>query len=232
MRASPSGDGAKTHRQGRAAETPRGSEARQRLVDAALEHFSAHGIGDASLREIAAGIGTSHRMIIYHFGSRAELLTAVVAELDRREQQLLLDMMADTETDGRVLAWRFWTHVADVGDRYGPLFYELASRAMRSADPNDALRRPNVEMWTTALQKMWERDGRFSGREAAAHARLNLGVARGLLHDLLLTRDRAGVDAAMAHFDQLSHGSPHPLPAVAALANPRGRPNRARKRGV
>ena len=44
------------------------SQARDRLLDAAVEHALTKGIADLSLREIAAGIGTSHRMLIYHFG--------------------------------------------------------------------------------------------------------------------------------------------------------------------
>jgi hypothetical protein len=50
------------------------SQARDRLLDAAVEHALSKGIVDLSLREIAAALGTSHRMIIYHFGSREGLL--------------------------------------------------------------------------------------------------------------------------------------------------------------
>jgi AcrR family transcriptional regulator len=197
---------------------------RDGLLEASIDYFAENGIGDVSLRQLAAAIGSSHRMLIYHFGSREGLLTAVVEALEAGEKQILLDMLADDQTDPRVLAWRFWTHVADVGDFYGPLYYELASHAMRTDDPYGPLRIPNVEMWVDALMELWAGRGRpqefgSSESEARAHSRLNLAVARGLLHDLLLTKDRDHVDEAMARFDFLSFGTPHPNPSVARLTH-------------
>lgn len=189
---------------------------KDRLLQRALEYFAENGIGDASLRQIAAGIGSSHRMLIYHFGSREGLLTSVVEALEAGERQVLSDMMSGVHDviDGRTMAWTFWTHIADVGHYYGPLYFELASHAMREGDIDGPLRLPNVKMWVDALTDMWSRDASLTRSEARVQARLNVAVARGLLHDLLLTGDRSAVDAAMARFDFLSFGTPHPLPRV------------------
>jgi AcrR family transcriptional regulator len=191
---------------------------RDRLLAAVVDYFAQHGVGDASLRQIAAGVGSSHRMLIYHFGSREGLLTAVVEQLENGERRILADILTDDETDRRVLAWQFWTHVADVVRVYGPLYFELASHAMRGDDLGAPLRVPNVEMWVEALSDMWQADGGLGADEAEAHSRLNLAVARGLLHDLLLTGDRAAVDTAMARFDFLCFGTPHPFEPVARLS--------------
>jgi AcrR family transcriptional regulator len=43
-------------------------EARERLLERAIDHISRRGLTDLSLRELAAAIGTSHRMLIHHFG--------------------------------------------------------------------------------------------------------------------------------------------------------------------
>ena len=51
--------------------------AKDLLLDQVVDHFVAEGMGDLSLRKIAAAIGTSHRMLLYHFGSREGLLAAV-----------------------------------------------------------------------------------------------------------------------------------------------------------
>ena len=192
-------------------------QGRRGLLEAAVEYFARHGIGDTSLRRIAEGIGSSHRMLIYHFGSREGLLTAVVEALEAREEQILTQMMADKDSDGRLLAWRFWTHVADVGHVYGPLYFELASRAMRQPDLTSPLRVPNVEMWVGALASMWQTELGLDPSAVRAQSRLNLAVARGLLHDLLLTGDRRHVDEAMARFDFLCFATPHPDKRVARL---------------
>ena len=49
-----------------------------------MDHFVADGLGDLSLRKIAAAIGTSHRMLLYHFGSKSGLLVEVVRAVEAR----------------------------------------------------------------------------------------------------------------------------------------------------
>lgn len=190
---------------------------RERLLDAVIDHFRGHGIGDASLRQIAGAVGSSHRMLLYHFRSRDGLLEAVVDRLERGERDVLAAILAEDDRPGRVRAWEFWTHVADVVDFYGPLYFELAARAMRTDDLAAPLRAPNVELWVRALADMWHRAG-IARPQATVHARLNLAVARGLLHDFLLTRDRRAVDRAMAMYDWLCFREPHPLPRVGRLS--------------
>ncbi|MDT7648160.1 MAG: hypothetical protein QOC75_5160, partial [Pseudonocardiales bacterium] len=43
-----------------------------------MTYFGTRGISDLSLRQLADALGTSHRMLIYHFGSKEGLLTEVV----------------------------------------------------------------------------------------------------------------------------------------------------------
>ncbi|TDO56634.1 TetR family transcriptional regulator [Kribbella sp. VKM Ac-2571] len=190
---------------------------RERLLRLAIEYFAANGIGDASLRQIASKIGSSHRMLIYYFDSRDGLLEAVVGELERAERDTLTEMLNRHDRPGRELAWEFWSHIADIADFYAPLYFELASRAMRGEDPSAALRIPNVEMWVEALARMWS-GAHLKPAQAKVHARLNLGVARGLLHDLLLTRDRKAVDQAMAMWDWLCFREPSPVRQIARMS--------------
>ena len=51
---------------------------RDQLLTRTVEYFATHGVADTSLRRLAEEIGTSHRMLLYHFGSREGLLSAVV----------------------------------------------------------------------------------------------------------------------------------------------------------
>ncbi len=197
------------------ATAPSGREA---LLAHVVAYFAAHGIGNASLRQVAAGVGTSHRMLIYHFGSRDGLLSAVVEVLEQGEKDTLLTMINADVPDGRELAWRYWQHAADSVEFYGPLFFELAAHAMHQDDLDAPLRRPNAAMWVDALAEMWRRHGLLTEEEAVATARLNLSVGRGLLQDLLLTRDRHAVDVAMARWDWVIFRTPHPLPEVRALS--------------
>jgi AcrR family transcriptional regulator len=194
-----------------------GSNGREKLLRASIGFFAEQGIGDASLRQIATAIGSSHRMLIYHFKSREGLLEAVVDELERNERDTLDQLIAQSDRPGRERAWEFWTHVADIADFYGPLYFELASMAMRGDDLSAPLRVPNVDMWIDALSRLWKHAD-LKTPQARVHARLNLAVARGLLHDLLLTGDRRGVDKAMAMWDWLCFREPSPVKSVGRVS--------------
>jgi AcrR family transcriptional regulator len=172
--------------------------ARERLLDKAIKHLAATGIGDTSLRALAAEIGTSHRMLIYHFGSRGGLLTAVVGRVEAAQRDVLAELLADDVTPAE-LAGRYWHQATDAALTYGPLFFELSGQAMQGYPHAAALREGLIAAWLDPLAALWMRAGH--GKAAArSRARLGLAVARGLLFDLLITGDRTGVDAAMNLF--------------------------------
>lgn len=56
----------------------------EELLEAVAEHVLRHGLIGLTLRPLAAAIGTSDRMLVYHFGSRDALVSAVVAAIGAR----------------------------------------------------------------------------------------------------------------------------------------------------
>src|SRR4051794_11246311 len=87
---------------------------RDDLTEAATDYALAHGLIGLSLRPLAAELGTSDRMLIYHFGSKDELVAAVLASSNNRSKaiinamepsaslrQAVLDLWA-TYTEGQV----------------------------------------------------------------------------------------------------------------------------------
>jgi AcrR family transcriptional regulator len=174
---------------------------RETLLTDAVEHFARNGIGDASLRNIAAALGTSHRMLIYHFGSREGLLAEVVRAVEAQQRELLSTLTADY----RPIAEQselFWRRVTESTLIYGPLFFELSAHAMQGWPHTEALKADLVAVWLPPLIDLCVRAG-IPAAEAPAYARLGLAAARGLLFDLLLTGDRAAVDEASALLNRL-----------------------------
>ena len=57
---------------------------REDLLDRVTDHVLEHGLIGLTLRPVAAAIGTSDRMLIYHFESRDALVSAVVARATER----------------------------------------------------------------------------------------------------------------------------------------------------
>jgi AcrR family transcriptional regulator len=174
---------------------------RQSLLAEAVEHFAKNGIGDASLRSIATSVGTSHRMLIYHFGSREGLLAEVVRAVEQQQRDLLAEVLA---TDLPVVEQNelFWRRVTEATLIYGPLFFELSAHAMQDLPHTDSLKADLINVWLPPLIDLCVRAG-LPADEAPAYARLGLAASRGLLFDLLLTGDRAGVDEASALLNRL-----------------------------
>ena len=58
---------------------PKPSLSRETLLPRLAAHVLEHGLSRASLRPLARAAGTSDRMLIYHFGSKAQLLADLLA---------------------------------------------------------------------------------------------------------------------------------------------------------
>lgn len=65
------------------AKTPR---KREQILDAAMVVFGRRGNRGASLREIAERVGMSQAGLLHHFGSKNQLLLAVLERFDQEEQ--------------------------------------------------------------------------------------------------------------------------------------------------
>jgi len=178
------------------ADTPRA-----RLLAAVVEHLGKEGIGDTSLRTLAQAAGTSHRMLIYHFGTREGLLAEVTREVEAR-QRALLSTAYDVDLPPLEAAAAYWEQTVQAASRYGPLFFELTAHAMQGKEHAAALRDELVASWLPGVTALCVGIG-IPEDEAPTYARLALAAARGLLHDLLVTGDRADVDAAHALLQRL-----------------------------
>ena len=73
------------------------TDAGEALLDRCLAYLREVGFSQLSLREIASGVGTSHRMLIYHFGSREGLLAAIVGRVEAEQRAALIDLTAGAD---------------------------------------------------------------------------------------------------------------------------------------
>jgi AcrR family transcriptional regulator len=165
-------------------------ERRRELLDALVEEFAGGGIGGRSLRDLAEAVGTSHRMLLHHFGSRGDLLLTIVEEVERRQMAILEELPGDP-ADGLAAMW------AEVRrPELRPLerlFFECYARGVQGEEPYDRMVPSAVDSWLAEVDPS----------EDVALARLGLAVIRGLLLDLVATEDDAGVDAAAQVFVDL-----------------------------
>lgn len=63
------------------------AQRRAQIIDAAFEEFADGGYEQASLRSIANTAGITHSGLLYHFGSKEELLVEVLREHEEEERR-------------------------------------------------------------------------------------------------------------------------------------------------
>ena len=170
---------------------------RDRLLARAIAHISQRGLSDLSLRELAAAIGTSHRMLIHHFGSKEGLWVEIVRAVEQRQRDMLGDLLPDPDAPFGEAMRVWWQHISDPSlwpnER---LFFEIYGQALQGRPGTTELLDGIVDAWIEPAVEINTALG-MDPPTARAMARLGIAVTRGLLLDLLATGDRDGVDAAV-----------------------------------
>ena len=182
--------------------------ARERLLRKVVSFAEQSGITDKSLREIAAGASTSHRMLIYHFGSRAGLLAAVanqvatlvVRETEARQRSTLAGLAASKGTARDVMVGLWEQLTAAETMPFVRLFFEVFALASRGTPGTEGLLANLTDPW---LDEGAAAAARLGYDFDAATVRLGVAVSRGLLLDLVAGADRQEVDAAYRLFVDL-----------------------------
>jgi AcrR family transcriptional regulator len=186
---------------------------KEKLLEAVVEVALAGGVADKSLRAIAEAAGTSHRMLIHHFGSREGLLVEVIRAVEARQRAVLSELNAANsgaagggaaggEVSGELMD-HFWKHLRS--PELAPqerLFFEVYGQALQGREWAKPLLDGIVENWVGPVAAMLEATG-ASPETARTAARLSVAVGRGLLLDVLATGDDREVDAAMRCFSEM-----------------------------
>jgi AcrR family transcriptional regulator len=174
--------------------TPR----REQLVDAAVDYVFEHGVSDLSLRPLAEALGTSSRMLIYHFGTKEQLLVEVLKAARARQYRMLEAWVAEGRTlpDIVRLYWNWAT--AESSRPYMRLFFEVFGMAVQSRPGTEevlpALSRESIGLLGAVARKS------MPGATAAELARLSVATLRGLLFEWLCGDDVALLTQALERF--------------------------------
>ncbi|MGH9227390.1 MAG: TetR family transcriptional regulator [Acidimicrobiales bacterium] len=168
---------------------------RDELVEGALAYTLRRGVADLSLRPLAAALGTSDRMLVYHFGSKRALIDQVLDRASSHLAAIVLDEMAAGGTAAERLE-NLWDRLASPDAApYLRLWFEVQGLALMGRAPYDEsaprLLRAWVELSASILTDMG-----LAAAEARRAATVEVAAIQGLLLDLLATGDRERADAA------------------------------------
>jgi len=169
----------------------RREDARRRddLLEAAAAYLLRHGVAGMSLRPMAGAIGTSARLLIYHFRTKERLLVEAMGLIRVQARAGVEAMIRDAPVDGDLgeLVREFWRWCTSAGNRpYLRLLFEVHGLALQYPKTYAGYLEGSVKHWiellTNALHPRL-------GRDAETVATLIVGTIDGLLMDYLSTGD-------------------------------------------
>lgn len=172
-------------------------ERRRRLAEAATDYVLAHGLIELSLRPLAAALGTSDRMLLYHFDGKDDLVAAVLHTSNERSIEHLRALPPADSVHAAVLA--LWKASSDGGqlERCQRLYVEAAALGLLGREPWAGVVRDANRAWLQALAD-WLVSAGCVAEIAPRAANLLDAALMGLHLDLPLDRDADALDGSVA----------------------------------
>ncbi|WP_250633591.1 TetR/AcrR family transcriptional regulator [Pinirhizobacter soli] len=166
------------------------------LTSEIIDHVVRHGLADLSLRPLADAIGTSARLLIYHYKSKEALLGEVLDTMQTRLRQSFAELLQTPVTTGERPLRLFWNWAIDKRNfPYMKLLYELQMLAARSPATYGQYLQRNSVHWTDLIAQALPEDERTTAMTALVGA-----VFDGLFLEVISTGDSERGGQAIDHF--------------------------------
>jgi AcrR family transcriptional regulator len=185
---------------------PRMATRKDELLDALIAYLVRHGVADISLRPMAEGVGTSARLLIFHFHSKERLLTEVLESMQARLQGSL-DALLNTQqaADGVAPLRLFWDWaMKDANFVQLRILYQLHILAAQDQKNYGKYLKKNSLNWLESAQAILK-----PAQRSPALATLITAVFDGLFIEVMSTGDRRRASAAIDEFITMArkHGA-------------------------
>jgi AcrR family transcriptional regulator len=177
---------------------------KQELLDRLIAYLIEHGPADLSLRPMAEEIGTSARLLIFHFGSKEELLTDVLEEMQARLRRSVGKLQANLSPESDTPLLRVVWDWALAKENFGHLrlLYAMHILAIKDSAGQDRYLKKNAVDWLALIMAALPPSHRDP-----AFATLLGAVFDGLFIEVMSTGDRRRATRALDQFIQLARQS-------------------------
>jgi AcrR family transcriptional regulator len=173
------------------------SRRKAELLEAASSYLLKHGVANASLRPMAAELGTSARILMFHFKSKEGLLHEVMQEVHLRLQNSLAALTQPRPPGRRVALLRlFWDWATRAENLpYLRLLYEVQMIALQNPEHYGAyVKKASGDWHDIALQSMAD------SLKSGSLATLCIAVFDGLLLELMANGEHRRLTRALDEF--------------------------------
>lgn len=156
------------------------SATKDELLHGVIRYLAENGISNATFRSLAAELGISTYGLVYYFGTKEQLLDAVVAEVERRQREYAERGMRDGDS---LVYWQWCVENPELLRLdLEILLHEGRGSSRRSLV--DPVFRDWHKMWTERLMAAG-----LSREEAETEATCGVALGVGLQVDLVATGD-------------------------------------------
>ncbi len=159
-----------------------------------IRHAARHGLAALSLRPLAKAVGASPRVLLYHFGSKEQLVHLVFSELRSRQWGVLSNIQAQTLDEALRVAWKQMIKPGSLV--WFRLFFQAYGEAMQRPKEFNEFLRTMTDDWLLWFAKSLEAQSN-TPRDTAVLATAILAGFRGFLMDYCATKDRVRVNRAV-----------------------------------
>lgn len=156
------------------------SASKEELLQGVIECLAEHGIARATFRSLAASLNISTYPLVHYFGSKEQLLRAVVAEVERRQREYVERGLRE---GGSLVYWQWCVENPELLR----LDLEILLHEGRSCTGNslaDLVFRDWHRLW---IERFMEAG--LARDEAETEATISVAVGVGLQMDLVATGD-------------------------------------------
>lgn len=174
-------------------------EMKRELLDRVVAYLAEHGLGDMSLRPMAAALGTSPNRLVHHFGSKQDLLTAALKQATKIQEDVRdgwLKRQPEMTKTTELRRWWKWLNESPANLALTRLGLEAVTLEATHTGLSGDVRAEQIGVWRDLIEQSLIESG-VPPATANVEASLLKGMFTGLILDLVATGDKVRLTKAL-----------------------------------
>lgn len=174
-------------------------EMKRELLDNVVAYLAEHGLGDVSLRPMAAALNTSPNRLVHHFGSKRDLLAAALKQATAIQVKVRdgwLQRNPDLSKTAELRKWWKWLNDSPANLALTRLGLEAVTLEATHTGLSGDVRADQIGVWREHIEQKLVGEG-MPKSVAVIEASLLKGMFTGLIVDLLATGDKQRLTRAL-----------------------------------
>lgn len=174
-------------------------EMKRELLDRVVAYLAEHGLGDMSLRPMAAALDTSPNRLVHHFGSKQELLAAALERaitIQADVRAAWLRRQPDMTQTNQLRKWWKWLNESPSNLALTRLGLEAATLDATQTGISGKVRAEQIGVWREFIEQRLLLEG-VPRSLVVIEASILKALFTGIIVDLMATGDKARLGRAL-----------------------------------